>query len=76
MKMKLKRSEIVHALTVVFTLLGGALAYADQIQAVGIIPPRLAQWWPIVLAGASALRGIVRIAADYLDDWQLNDSVR
>lgn len=70
------KTQFIHILTVALAVLSGLMAYSDKLQALGFISPQVAQYWPVVLAGASALRGVVLFFGDWLDDGKINQSFK
>lgn len=68
------KNKIINFLGLLLALSGGVMAYADKLDHLQLISPKVAQWWPVVLAGATFLDRLVRIIGDYVDDGQINQS--
>lgn len=57
-------------LGVILAITGGLMAYADKLQEISAISPKLAQWWPIVLAGATFLDRVVKLVISFISHFQ------
>jgi len=68
------KNKIINFLGLLLALSGGIMAYADKLDQLQLISPKVAQWWPVVLAAATFLDRLVRVVGDYLDDGQMNQS--
>lgn len=63
-----------HAVTVAAAGISGLLVYADQIQPITALSPRIAHAWPLLMAGAAGVNGALAWLADWMDDGQINRS--
>lgn len=68
------KTTIINCITLILALTGAVFAFGDQVAVISFISPKVAQYWPFVLALATAIDRICKIIIDILDDGELNDS--
>lgn len=67
---------LTHVVMVLLAIIGGVLAIADKVAALPFIPNEWTKYWGLFVAGAAAVKPILLIIGDLLDDGVINQSFK
>lgn len=63
-------AKTTHFLGALLSVTAGIFAYSDKLSEIFAINPKLAQWWPIILAAATFIDRMVKLALSIVNGWQ------
>lgn len=67
---------VTHVVMSMLAIIGGVLAIADKVAALPFIPNEWTKYWGVFVAGAAAVKPILLIIGDLLDDGVINQSFK